>query len=166
MKKDDHTGSGALPPLTTDSKEAPPGYSAEAVEALPPDIISAFSNLNLGQQKLKPTEDECIAHLKLLEAISQLREDVGATDGLYGIFDRMAEGTEQAEKVLSKMREKRWAIYVVQASRRFEAWFQSLERDSQTMTLDGMKSGGQFKAFFQGASAFPFPQHSLPPLGK
>lgn len=91
-------------------EEALPGY--QAVDDAPPDIVASFANLNLGRKERKPTPDECIAHLKLLEAISQLRDDVGMTDGLYGLFDRIADDVPEGDKrteLLSKIREKRWA---------------------------------------------------------
>jgi len=43
------------------------------------DITAAFSNLNLARphDKLqKPTANQCLAHLKLLEAFHQLRQDI------------------------------------------------------------------------------------------
>lgn len=77
--------------------------------------------------------DECIAHLKLLEVFSDLREVISHRDGLWGLWDSQAIGTVKTEslsqlaetqlKNLVKIRERRWAIYVSRAVDRFESWF-------------------------------------------
>lgn len=151
-------------PLPEKDPDAPPGYEAEEIGP-PPDIIAAFANLNLTRDERKPTPDKCIAHLKLLEAIEQLREDVGKTDGLYGLFDRLADGADEPDKVKAKIREKRWAVYVVQAAQRFERWFQSIEKGDMMMTLQIMESE-QYSNIHTASRALEFTKDSLPPLGK
>ena len=74
----------------------------------------------------KPTADQCIAHLKLLECFHELRETIATTDGLYGIKDAYAASTANGSShasLLTKIREKRWSIYVTQAVKRFELWW-------------------------------------------
>ncbi|KAK8148812.1 hypothetical protein G3M48_009113 [Beauveria asiatica] len=79
------------------------------------------------------TESRCLAHLKLLHAIQAMKEYVGYTDGLWGIWDslvsdgkgisleapkllprtksaEMTSGEEKKKKMLSKLREKRRAL--------------------------------------------------------
>jgi hypothetical protein len=115
-----------------DSKQSgPPSYAEN-----PPDITAAFANLNLNTATDKPTVDECIAHLKLLEAFSQLREDVGTKNGLYGIRDEFVASMarDRQTEVLAKMREKRWAIYVTKAVSRFEQyWKTCVEPDARML---------------------------------
>lgn len=147
-------------------EEALPGY--QAVDDAPPDMVASFANLNLGRKERKPTADECIAHLKLLEAISQLRDDVGMTDGLYGLFDRMADGVPEGDKrteLLGKIREKRWAVYVTIAARRFETWFQTIEPGTAMCTL-GLMESEQYREVHTASKALEFTKDSLPPLGK
>lgn len=177
MKKDDNplnAGSGN-PPAPVDIKspmgpppekdpDAPPGYQAEAMGP-PPDLAASFAKLDLHREERKPTPDQCIAHLKLLEAIAQLREDVGSTDGLYGLFDHLADGADEPDKVKGKIREKRWAVYVVQAAQRFERWFQSIEKSDRMMTLQIMESE-QYNEIHKVSRALEFHKNSLPPLGK
>lgn len=76
----------------------PPSYTS----TLTPDLTAGFSNLNLRNEDVKPTVDQCIAHLKLLEAFYQLREDIGSHDGLYGIRDELlpVDVTEERRTVL------------------------------------------------------------------
>ncbi|KZF24514.1 hypothetical protein L228DRAFT_245470 [Xylona heveae TC161] len=100
----------------------PPGYSQT-----PPDLHLILDNLNLEDENAaKPTVDECIAHLKLLEAFYKLRETVSHTDGLFGIYDNLAPqaGDEKLRgPALAKIAEKRWSIYVARAADRFERWW-------------------------------------------
>jgi hypothetical protein len=71
----------------------------------------------------------CIAHLKLLEAFAQLREDVGNTDDLFGIVtpDVPLPSTDDPENTKAlghiRVREKRWAVYVARAVERFQKWW-------------------------------------------
>ncbi|MCJ1293142.1 hypothetical protein MMC34_004695 [Xylographa carneopallida] len=118
----------------TKAEDLPPSYSS-----IPPDITAAFSNLRLGQSASIPTVDECIAHLKLLEAFSQLRDDIGTTDGLYGLYDNFIEPAalrtkKECVELLAAMREKRWAIYVTNAVQRFEIyWKVCIQADARML---------------------------------
>jgi hypothetical protein len=125
--------------------------------------------------------DHCIAHLKLLEAFYQLREDVGNTDDVFGIpspdFDgaTVAAGTSQNAQALAqiKVREKRWAVYVARAVDRFYEWWDkcvptTLEgspyhkltsRELRSVSLDSMPTKGM--RIRQLVS-----RDHLPPLGK
>lgn len=107
-------------PLITSSvkNSPPPSYAQEAV-----DITAGFASLNLGSTTTKPTVDQCVAHLKLLEAFHQLREDVSTNDGLFGISDQLASLSSKGDKGLATVREKRWAVYVARAADRFESWW-------------------------------------------
>jgi hypothetical protein len=104
-------------------QQPPPTYSVNQF-----DLTAAFSNLTLNFASPLPTSDRCIAHLKLLEAFHQLREDVAKTDGLFGIKDSLVPNSElepQRTEILRKIREKRWAVYVAKAVARFERWWQT-----------------------------------------
>ena len=113
------------PPSWSDSNRASP---SPVSSANPPDVTAAFSNLTLDSTiDQGPSVDQCIAHLKLLECLHELRETVATTDGLYGINDAIVPtGLDQAThaSVLTKIREKRWSIYVAQAAKRFELWWE------------------------------------------
>ncbi|KAL8817101.1 MAG: hypothetical protein Q9191_008211, partial [Dirinaria sp. TL-2023a] len=114
-------------------KEAspPPSYTTSPPDitsyaASPPDITAAFANLNLRQATVKPNRDQCIAHLKLLESFHELRENIATQDGLFGIKDDFVpRGLDERDHAafLVKIREKRWAIYVAKAAKRFESWW-------------------------------------------
>jgi len=83
------------------------------------------------QPVIAVSPDHCIAHLKLLEAFFQLREEVGNSDELFGIPGPdfggalATGGSSQNDQALAqiKVREKRWAVYVARAVDRFSKWW-------------------------------------------
>ncbi|KJK78130.1 hypothetical protein H634G_06302 [Metarhizium anisopliae BRIP 53293] len=141
---------------------APPAYAVEQAEAQPPvdvDTTAAFAHLsletNIAQRRL--TVDTCLAHLKLLHAIHNLKEEVGYTDGLFGLYDSRAghdadgfdldaihagkgikiEDAEKVKLALSKIREKRWALFVARAVDRYETWWRVIQGQNH-LTQDMM----------------------------
>ena len=75
------------PPLLPKYQSPPPAYIANTsgeTNANPQNLTAAFSNLKL-DDSIIPNPDQCIAHLKLLEAFHQLREDTALHDGLFNI---------------------------------------------------------------------------------
>ena len=126
-----------------------------------------FSNLNLAPST-KPTPDVCIAHLKLLEAFHQLREDVAFEDARFGIKDAFADVGQfdpKCVQLLAKIREKRWQIYVTKASKRFERWWATCvePNDEKNRLLGQSKLSGQSPAVGEGLA---WSKDYLPPLGK
>ncbi len=158
-------------PATTAPKDhsPPPAYIANASEdanANPADITAAFSNLDLRASAV-PTPDQCIAHLKLLEAFHQLREDVALHDGLYGIYDHFVSDKEseaQRTEILTQVREKRWAIYVAKAAKRFECWWTNCVEAGATKA-DWKNLPSVFARGPEVGSRFTFTKNDLPPLG-
>ncbi|KAL8713175.1 MAG: hypothetical protein Q9220_002696 [cf. Caloplaca sp. 1 TL-2023] len=136
----------------------------------PQDLTAAVSNLDLHTNSVKPTADQCLAHLKILEAFHQLREDVATTDGLYGLHDHFA-GTlhpgqapsAQRAQLLLKIREKRWAIYVTKATHRFQKWW---HKTSPLSSPEQQYSGllHQYKVFGQDNDRMTITDENIPPL--
>ncbi|KAK0657793.1 hypothetical protein B0T16DRAFT_402554 [Cercophora newfieldiana] len=124
----------APPPAYTPQLDATEGPDNEPVN-----ITAAFEKLSLANPTPSyfPTADACLAHLKLLFALQSLKEDVGYTDGLWGLWDSRAGPINHSERsveerakdpqlrVLSQIREKRWALFVARAVDRYEAWWRS-----------------------------------------
>jgi hypothetical protein len=89
--------------------------------------------LTVTKNGINVSADQCIAHLKLLEAFNQLREDVGQTENLFGIASPAFKEEEttnsrqhaQSPQALAHVRvcEKRWAVFVTRAVDRFERWY-------------------------------------------
>lgn len=156
-----------LPPQPNRSTP-PPSYGLNDDKL--PDITAAFSNLDLSPST-KPTPDQCIAHLKLLEAIHQLREDTALTNGLWGLEDDFAAAgkTEKDRaELLTKIREKRWQIYVSEAARRFERWwFTSIEpEDVSSRCLKQSQVVSEFQRILRPGPGLIFDRTNLPPLGE
>ena len=154
---------------TANGDSPPPSYSASAVQEPPPDISTAFANLNLHVPSAltqTPTPDECLAHLKLLEAFHSLRQDVCQHDGLFGINDSFATASTEKERTqqLANLREKRWQVYVSKANKRFEAWW-------MTCVLPEARRETQYAVTTVGRTPWvgeklEFERDNLPPLGK
>lgn len=189
-EKDDNEVEGKLAP--------PPAYTT-VDESATADLTAAFDQLSLSNTASDPTVDTCLAHLKLLFAIQSMKEDVGYTDGLWGLWDARAGPLDQLEHAyadkrkapsdakkilkdeldgddektakkalenLSKIREKRWALFLARATQRYEAWWKSLpgqpltERDMEEDTAFG------YETFPTDDSAtFEWSEDKLPPLG-
>lgn len=157
---------------TPPNHSPPPTYAQAEFDSNIPDITAAFSNLNLATSaKPKPTPDVCIAHLKLLEAFHQLREDVAFEDGRFGINDAFADAgqsdRERAE-LLTKIREKRWQVYVTKASERFERWWTTCvePNEERNRLLGQSKIPIVFKQSPNAGERLVWSNDSLPPLGQ
>lgn len=170
-----------LTPPQEAQSNAPPTY--EPSDPLPPATIdqlnSAFSSLNIAATpKDFPDVDLCMAHLKLLEALFRLKEEVGYTDGTFELWDSRAPGTEESVagdeaatkarmEALSKIREKRWALYVARAVDRFEVWWIKVlcaREGASKLTLNDMMNS-KFGTWPVEGRALHWTQDMLPPLG-
>ena len=145
-------------------QQPPPTYSAN-----PPDLAAAFSNLTINRGSPTPTPEQCIAHLKLLEAFHQLREDVATTDGLFGINDSLVSTDEPSKNqsaILLRIREKRWAVYVARAVSRFEKWWQeSVQPDAVMISEKDLTGKLPFTEEDRRIGSWDITRDQLPPLG-
>ena len=142
----------------------PPSYAAN-----PRDLTAAFSDLRLDRSSTLPTANQCEAHLKLLEAFNQLKEDIGTNDGLFGLSDELATAAASngRQEVLMKICEKRWAIYVTRAASRFERWWNVfIEPGSRMLQQDDLAPTGSFAGIATGVGPLSITKDNLPPLGK
>ena len=164
-----HSSRDSPPEPSGRTPEPPPAYS-EGAES---DVTAGFAKLSLKETGEVPSIDECIAHLKLLEAINQLREDVATQDGLYGIKDSFVPenvSEQTRSQTLAKIREKRWAVYVTIAVKRFETYFQTIQPNSRMMDIKTMKSPEYGLITDTGGvpgpnGKFEWVVDNLPPLG-
>ncbi|KAI9712799.1 MAG: hypothetical protein M1820_001421 [Bogoriella megaspora] len=104
-----------------EEKGPPPAYDEDLEH-----INQRLQSLDLRPDR-KPTVDHCIAHLKFLHALAQLRQDVSSNDSLFNItspsaeLERRFDDNENAKR-RAQVREKRWQVYVTRAVERFEIW--------------------------------------------
>ncbi|KAI9821079.1 MAG: hypothetical protein M1827_003813 [Pycnora praestabilis] len=142
----------------------PPSYVQQ-----PPDLTAAFAKLDLNNTNaLMPTTAQCMAHLKLLEAFSQLREDVGTNDGLFDVSNSVVQKGDQYSMV--KVAEKRWSIYVARAVDRFERWWTTAiprTKDGVSrnyLTLAELNRDRGFEKSILRAKPLKLTSNDLPPL--
>lgn len=121
----------------------------------------------------------CIAHLKLLHAIEALREDIGYTDGLWDIWDSRADeyrtdetttsatdDLQRHQEALSRIREKRWALFVARAVDRYETWWQTMVDQPPLREADRKTPGSTvYVDFVKPARLRAWWGEVLPPLG-
>ncbi len=130
--------------------------------------------------------DSCVAHLKLLHAIQALKEDIGYTDGLWGLWDKRAEygdndlddgvsdiastasmaPEERKKLILSKIREKRWALFVSRAVDRYESWWYSFEQEMLTENEMSTIESVRYIEFTTAGKPMMWIPKMLPPLGE
>jgi hypothetical protein len=164
------------PPGTESVKEAPPTYAYnDPVLDAPPgpspeDLDAVFASLKISDvPSYFPVADHCLAHLKLLSIFNTLKEDIGYTDGLFGLWDAKCEMAANKEKTLALIREKRWALYIARAVDRFEDWWlyvlcanPNVRLQSKSM-LASVQEYSQFTSIGQVQRWTP---EMLPPIGK
>lgn len=155
----------------TPALTGPPTYSQNAPDS---DIVNAtatLANLKLANDVV-PSIDQCIAHLRLLEAFYNLREDVSTQDGLFGLKDSMAGiDSSRDESALFRIREKRWAVYVARAVERFTIWYQTCipsrnnAKSSRPMKQPDIVNIKEFDVIPEVGHPLVFTKDNLPPLG-
>ncbi|KAH8813048.1 hypothetical protein F5884DRAFT_879283 [Xylogone sp. PMI_703] len=169
-----------------ETEAPPPSYSAQAPNVPPElnnepinisdkklpsvdDLNSAFSSLNISTTPRSiPDEDHCFAHLKLLNAFYSLKEDIGYTDGLFGLWDSRCEMVDDRDAALARMREKRWVLFVARAVERFEAWWIKMlcqqEKGTRLALKDMIAENRLFTDFPQLGKQQVWDPAMLPPL--
>jgi hypothetical protein len=131
-----------------------------------------LANLKLDDHADTPTVDQCIAHLKLLEAFSRLREDIGYQSGLFGIHD--PDKPLPDAQTAAFLREKRWAVYVARAVDRFQMWWTkalpampSGASLGRRLRRSDLAHGSEYKLWDESSvSGICFTPDYLPPLGE
>lgn len=102
--------------------ERPPSYNAEQ-------LALELPKLNLSQSRYYSSlgsvpRDQCVAHLKLLAVLADLRDFISNNDGLFGLFDSEAERfPDSLNEARARIREKRWAVYTARAVERYTKWW-------------------------------------------
>ena len=126
--------------------------------------VDVLGNASLQEVSEVPTVDECIVHLRLLESFYNLRQETSVRNGLFGmhedLYNALDDDDGKRQRKLAEIREKRWAVYVARAARRFEVWwhkcFPFTSFDQDWWKPDRVKSGPRLHVR----------SNQLPPLGK
>jgi hypothetical protein len=180
---------GDAPPSYTSTAATPADQFADPSSNI--DVTASFANLSLSATPPTgiPSVDTCLAHLKFLHAINSLKEDVGYTDGLWGLWDDRAEKDtgiivdgalpsgmdldklnkdQKVALALSRLREKRWAIFLARAVDRYEAWWNAISKSKQMLTESDMMTAGspKYDYFTTSGAPLPWSDDMIPPLGR
>jgi hypothetical protein len=126
------------------------------------------STISPPAMSMLPGVSECLAHLKLLECFYQLREDIGNSNGLFGIKDELVSpelNNLQRSELLAKLCEKRWQIYVTRACIRFQSYWRTLEPDSKMLLEEDLEKKEYLNIAFCRRPV-EFTVFNLPPLGE
>jgi hypothetical protein len=161
------------PPPGPHSNEPPPAYAAVDPSRDPPPVLltTGFADLQLPTKSVEfPTTDQALAHLKLLNALHILKEDVGYTDGLFGISNSLSGQLAcDTDEALAKIREKRWLLYVARAAGRFEDWWLKVlwpkEGGARLRRAEMIATNPEFVDFTKRGQAQNWTTAELPPLG-
>lgn len=155
----------------------PPAYAESAEQSQEPlDVRTAFANLDLPNAArtpaVLPSVDQCIAHLELLEAFHQLKEEISNTDGLFGLDDSdipKSLAPNDIEELRAKLAQKRWAVYLARAVDRFARWWTvalpSRTQDFFKMTELGWHDPSEGILSRPVTAKCTFTRDNLPPLG-
>ncbi|KAH7403060.1 hypothetical protein BKA64DRAFT_668255 [Cadophora sp. MPI-SDFR-AT-0126] len=165
-------GQGAPPSYDQLASPAnPPSYAAtkNATGEFDDELDASFSSLTIAQDAPAfPEADQCLAHLKLLSSFHALKEDVGYTDGIFGLYDAKCEMAKNRDASLAKMREKRWALYIARAAERFQDWWLKvlclMEPSSRLEGKDIATGAAHFTGFTKAGRARQWTLEMLPPL--
>jgi len=121
------------------------------------------------------TNDECIAHLKLLACFADLRDKVATTDGLFNVYDREIDhfaGIQERNEAAALLREKRWAVYLTRAVDRYTTWLlncvptDGMGLNHGVVTMDDLEARGTFDGYPEWTSRIRWTEDMLPPLGQ
>lgn len=139
------------------------------------DIAAESANLNIQDTnrvaEQLPQPEPYDAHLKLLQAFHELKDDVSSSGGLFDLNDRDIPSNmppESRDAALRKLAQKRWAIYVARAVDRFAKWWYMAlpSRPQGFIRMNEFDVNGPVLACFDDPAYAPivFTPDNLPPL--
>ena len=119
-----------------------------------------------------PSNNECIAHLKILTAFGHLREEISETPDLFDLRDGLivhasSDKADQGNAGLIKIREKRWAVYVARAVDRFTNWWETVlpgRGQNASLLMNDLLDSGRLAAITDTDNKMRWSTENLPPL--
>lgn len=152
------------------ASDQPPSYNQTVQLAL------ELPKLNLGEPNSQPrgselvrtvTRDQCVAHLKFLAVLADLRDYVSNSDGLFGLFDSDADRfPDSPNQARARIREKRWAVFTARAVDRYTKWwFTCLPKSRPHATLTDLEEP-DYEKITDCETKILWDSKNLPPLGE
>lgn len=144
--------------------ERPPSYNQVD------EIALALPKLNLGDTPSLHhgvSPDQCVAHLKFLAVLADLRDSISNNDGLFGLFDSEAERfPSSSNEAHARIREKRWAVYTARAVDRYtQWWFSCLPMSRPHVTMTDLENR-EYESIVDSSTQLVWSTDNMPPLGK
>lgn len=158
------------PPPAYGAREPSPPVIDQDDVITPADMTSGFKNLTISSDGSRPSVEQCIAHLKVLESFYRLRQTVSSTDGLFGIEDKFVRdsvpdgNSDRIPALLAKLAEKRWAIYVSRAVERFETWLITVLPDARPASTDGLVTYAECGKLLNPVTPLCIAKDNVPPV--
>lgn len=151
--------------ISRSSSEQPPPYSANEVG--PPLELPQLDLSSNISASTTITRDQCVAHLKFLAVLADLRDTISSDDGLFDIYDAKAERfPNELNKARARICEKRWAVYTARAVDRYTEWWSDGLPGSRPMaTIDDLESI-DYGNIINCGTIVAWSTENLPPLGK
>lgn len=149
--------------------DQPPAYNQldQSQLALPPLDLSRDAGPS---QYTTVTSDQCAAHLKLLAALADLRDNVANTRGIFGIQDPDPElfqpDSKEANEAWARVKEKRWAVYTTRAVDRYAAWWTLCAPASRAQPKLSTLKSTSYEKITTSDEPMKWSQDDMPPLGK
>ncbi|KAE8146186.1 hypothetical protein BDV25DRAFT_143950 [Aspergillus avenaceus] len=150
--------------MTYQDQEAPPAYDQidEPQLALPQLDLSR----DPGSSVLETvSQDQCIAHLKFLATLADLRDSVANVHSLFGIGDPdPAVFKGETDEACARVKEKRWAVYTARAVDRYITWWTNCICPSlQRLMLDDLESSS-YNSITEDNRPHSWWQGTMPPI--
>ncbi|RAK80547.1 uncharacterized protein BO72DRAFT_370858 [Aspergillus fijiensis CBS 313.89] len=147
--------------------DQPPAYNQldQSQLALPPLDLSRDAGPS---QYTTVTSDQCAAHLKLLAALADLRDNVANTRGIFGIQDPDPElfqpDSKEANEAWARVKEKRWAVYTTRAVDRYAAWWTLCAPASRAQPKLSTLKSTSYEKITTSDEPMKWSQDDMPPL--
>ncbi|KAE8372739.1 hypothetical protein BDV26DRAFT_285690 [Aspergillus bertholletiae] len=142
----------------------PPSYDQldEPPPVLPPLDLVQTAGLSVASTV---TQDQCIAHLKFLAALADLRDNVTSINGLFEIKDPdPAVFQSSIDDAWARVKEKRWAVYTARAVDRYTTWWQTcVQLPEQSPKLHDLKET-RYDSITQQNRAYNWSARTMAPL--
>lgn len=159
-EKSKETPDPGIPP---EAPERPPSYNAEQLALELPKL-----NLSASPNSSYPVpRDQCVAHLKLLAVLADLRDFISNNDGLFGLFDSEADKfPDSLNEAKARIREKRWAVYTARAVDRYTKWwFTCLPMSRPQVTMKDLENE-KYEEIVDCETLILWSADNLPPIGE
>lgn len=111
------------------------------------------------------TQDQCIAHLKFLAAVADLRDSVTSIEGLFDIKDPDPDVFgDDINEAWARVKEKRWAVYTTRAVDRYTTWWKECVRSYGKRLKQPELEDKRYELITEQSRPYYWSPKAIPPL--